>query len=267
MTDARMTAAAVSPIAPEAAAAYLAHDPAGNVEMLISLYHDTLLTCHGVRRGDTLVGVIVSGRGWIGGPRIGGIEADDDAALDVLLAAFPPDVEQLSVHRAWMLPALTVALSLVAVPRTAHVFLATDHLVVVPLPAVRLFLPDDSATVAASATPWGRDGFVEALAQGFRAWGIIEGGRVVARAMAAYATGWTEEVAAVWTAPRARGRGLATAVVAATAADILTRRPFATYAARTNNAASLRVAEKVGFRRTHESVLYEVARRLPTRPS
>lgn len=246
-------------ISPDIATAYLAREVAGNVEAIISLAHDYFPRALGVWRDDRLAGVLVAGREWPTGPATARVAADNTGALHALLAAFPPDIFQISVAHPWMLPLLTARFALAAVPYSAHVFLTASAVVAPPqLSAVRPLTWRDAAVVAASATPWGRDGFEADLAEGFRPLGIIEGQRLIARAMASFETRWSEEVTSVWTAPRHRGRGLATAVVAAVATDILTRRPLATYAARSDNAASLRVAEKAGFRRSHESVTYTI---------
>ena len=73
-------------------------------------------------------------------------------------------------------------------------------------------------------------------------------------------TDWTEEVMSVWTAPRRRGQGLATAVVAAAAADILSRGKTAIYVAAVTNRASQRVAIKVGFQPVYDITTYHVGR-------
>jgi predicted GNAT family acetyltransferase len=98
----------------------------------------------------------------------------------------------------------------------------------------------------------------EGLAQGYRPFGIIADNRVIAHAVAANETAWTEEVMSVWTAPRRRGQGLATAVVAAAAADILGRGKTATYVAAVANRASQRVATKVGFQRAYDITTFRV---------
>ena len=64
----------------------------------------------------------------------------------------------------------------------------------------------------------------------------------------------------VWTAPRRRGQGLATAVVATAAADILSRGKTAIYVAAVTNRASQRVAVKVGFQRAYDTTTYQVGR-------
>lgn len=260
MTTATLT---VAPSTPEVVAAYLARDPAGNVEPLVSLLHDEDVGAWGVWRGNVLAGVGMAGRQWRGGPRTAMAEANDADALAALLAALPRGVARFTVHRPEMLPVLTAMFRLTPVVYGELCYLITQAAVAPPpiAAAVRPLSVADTALVTASATPWGDGGLAAALQHGYRPFGIVRGGRVVARAMAAYATGYTEEVAAVWTAPRHRGEGLATAVVAGTAADILTRVPLATYAVRPDNLASRRVAEKAGFVLAHRATTYALARR------
>jgi predicted GNAT family acetyltransferase len=88
----------------------------------------------------------------------------------------------------------------------------------------------------------------------------VRGERVIACAMAANVTAWTEEVMSVWTARRYRKQGLASAVVAVTAADIIRRGKIATYVAARTNHASQRVAEKVGFQRAYDIAAYRIRR-------
>lgn len=258
-----------TPIVRTVAAAYLARDPAGNVEPLVSLLHDADVGAWGAWRGDVLAGVLVAGRQWERGPRTAIIEADDAEAFGALLAAVPPDATQFTVHRAEMLPLVAAAFALSPAPLDALCYLTARAVVPpggqpLPSPAVRPLTVADAALVAASATPWGDAGFAETLRDGYRVFGVVQGGRLVARAMAAYGTGYTEEVAAVWTAHRWRGRGLATAVVATVAADILARVPLATYGVRPDNLASLRVAEKAGFALAHRADTYALVRRAPS---
>jgi GNAT superfamily N-acetyltransferase len=85
------------------------------------------------------------------------------------------------------------------------------------------------------------------LRRGWRMFGIVRDGALLCHALAAYPLADTEEVSAVFTAPAARRRGLAAAVVAATAADILRRGRRPIYVTTRSNRASRRVAEGLGF--------------------
>ncbi len=184
---------------------------------------------------------------------------EDAGALDALIAAVPRAVSRIAVQRVWMLPALQAAFRLIPEDDPEILFSLTT------LPRqtasdTRLLTLADAPMMAASATLWGRTGLVDAVRAGFRPFGIVREGRVVACAMAANVTAWTEEVMSVWTAPRHRGKVLATAVVAATAADIIARGKIATYVAAVSNHASQRVAEKVGFRRAYDIATYRIHR-------
>jgi ribosomal protein S18 acetylase RimI-like enzyme len=202
-------------------------------------------------------GVLVTGREGINGRLTARIATADAAALDALIAAFPRGVSRIAVHRAWMLPALTEALHL-SPDDDPDVLFSLAAMPTHPAPGVRPLTMADVPMMAASATLWGRLGLVDALRAGFRPFGVVRGARVVACAMAANVTEWTEEVMSVWTAPRHRGQGLATAVVAATAADIIARGKTATYVAAITNHASQRVAEKIGFQRAYEIAAYRI---------
>jgi hypothetical protein len=85
------------------------------------------------------------------------------------------------------------------------------------------------------------------LRRGWRVFGAVRGGALLAHALAAYPLGDTEEISAVFTAPRARRRGLASAVAAAALADICGRERRAVYVTSKANLASRRVAERMGM--------------------
>ncbi|HWQ16108.1 MAG TPA: GNAT family N-acetyltransferase [Roseiflexaceae bacterium] len=85
------------------------------------------------------------------------------------------------------------------------------------------------------------------LRRGWRVFGAVRGGALLAHALAAYPLADTEEVSAVFTAPRARRQGLASAVAAAAIADITGRGRRAIYVTRKTNIASRRVAERLGM--------------------
>lgn len=243
-------------VTPEEATWLLAADPVGNVELLCALRYDHAIQCIGVVRGGALAGVLVAAQEDGDNALTARFEAADDAALAPLIAACPPDARRIVVHRAWMLPALTTAFSLIPEQMSESVFFATATIALPASPTVRLLTIADAGVVAVSATMGGGKGFLDALAQGFRPFGVLTDDRLIAHAIAANATDWTEEVMSVWTAPRVRGRGLATAVVATTAADILRRNRTAIYVAAVTNLASQRVAVKTGFQRAYETLAY-----------
>lgn len=85
------------------------------------------------------------------------------------------------------------------------------------------------------------------IKRGWRVFGAVYEKMLLCHAMAAYPIGDTEEIAAVFTAPGARRQGFASAVVAATAADILAHGKRAVYVCKKTNRASQRVAEGLGM--------------------
>jgi GNAT superfamily N-acetyltransferase len=255
-----MSAAAIAQdIAPEQATAFLAHDPVGSIELLCAIRYDRDIRCVGALRGGALAGVLVVTR-EDDEDLAARFEAADAETLLPLIAVCPPDVRRIAVHRPWMLPALASAFRLKPGEESETVFAATAINPPPPSPLARPLTLADAPLMVTSAAMGGGTPFVDALTRGFRPFGIIMGNRVVAHACAANGTEWTEEVMSVWTAPRRRGQGLATAVVAATAADILSRGKTAIYVAAIANRASQRVAAKVGFQRAYDTTTYYVRR-------
>ncbi|MCA1723778.1 MAG: GNAT family N-acetyltransferase [Thermomicrobia bacterium] len=246
-------------IPPEQAIAFLARDPVGSIELLCAIRYDRDIQCIGTVRDGTLAGVLVVTREDDDAPAAR-FEAMDAAALLPLIAACPPDVQRIAVHRPWILPALAAAFRLMP-GQTETVFFSTAVNRPPSLPAVRPLTLADAPLMDRGATMMGGRGLRDGLAQGYRPFGVIMGHRVVAHAVAANGTDWTEEVMSVWTAPRQRGQGLATAVVAATAADILSRGKTALYVAAVTNRASQRVAVNVGFQPAYDITTYYVVQR------
>ncbi len=184
-------------------------------------------------------------------------EATESGALLSLIAARPPGVQRIAVHRPWTVPALASAFRLIPGQPSETVFSATR--IALPLsPTVRLVQAADAPIVAASAAMMSGPSLLDMIEQGFRPFGIFTKDRLIAHAIAANTTDWTEEVMSVWTAPRLRGQGLATAVVATAAADILSRGKTAIYVAAVTNRASQHVATKVGFRPSYDITAYRV---------
>jgi hypothetical protein len=85
------------------------------------------------------------------------------------------------------------------------------------------------------------------LLAGGRVFGALDGRRLLCHAMATNPLLGTEEIAAVFTTPAERGRGLAGLVVAAVAGDVVAHGRTPIYTTRRRNAASRRVAEKIGM--------------------
>ncbi len=255
-----MSAAAIAQgITAEQATAFLAHDPVGGIELLCAIRYDRDVRCIGAVRDGVLAGVLVVTR-EDDDALAARFEAADTETLLPLIAACPRGVRRIAVHRPWMLPALVAAFPLMPGQESETVFAAAA---INPPPssfAARPLTLADAPLMVSSAAMGGGTPFVEALARGFRPFGIIIENRIVAHACAANGTAWTEEVMSVWTAPRRRGQGLATAVVAAAAADILNRGKTAIYVAAVANRASQRVATKVGFQSAYDTTTYAIRR-------
>lgn len=251
----------VHSITPEHATKFLGHDPVGNVELLGAIRYDREVRCIGAMRDGALAGVLVFAQEEDDDALAARFEAVDSEALLPLIAACPPGVQRIAVHRPWMVRAFASAFRLIPEQRSETVFCAHSVIAPPPSPAVRVLTVADASIMEASAAMGGGRGFLVALAQGFRPFGIIIENRVVAHAFAANVTDWTEEVMSVWTAPRWRGQGLATTVVATAAADILSRGKTAIYVAAVTNLASQRVAIKTGFQRAYDTTTYRVQRR------
>lgn len=241
-------------ITPEQATTFLARDPVATVELLTALRYDREIQCIGALADGALVGVLVVGR-EDDDTIAARFEATESGALLPLIAACPPDVRRIAVHRPWTVPALTSAFRLIPEQPSETVFSAT-HVTLPPSPAVRLVGVADAPIVAASAAMMSGPSLLDMIGQGFRPFGIFSKDRLIAHAIAANTTDWTEEVMSVWTAPRLRGQGLATAVVAMAAADILSRGKTAIYVAAVTNRASQRVATNVGFRPSYDITTY-----------
>ena len=246
-------------IAPERATAFLGQDPIANVELLGALRYDREIRCVGALQGDMLVGVLVVAR-EDDDTLAARFEAAEGDALPPLIAACPPEVRRIALQRAWMLPLLSAAFRLNPEQPSDTVF-ATTAVALPPAPTVRLLRAADVPIVAVSAAMMGVTALLGGLGQGFRPFGIFANGRLIAHAVAANTTDWTEEVMSVWTAPRQRGQGLATAVVATTATDIVSRGKIAIYVAAVTNRASQRVAAKVGFQPSYDTTTYRVVPR------
>jgi ribosomal protein S18 acetylase RimI-like enzyme len=246
-------------ITPEQATDFLAHDPVGGIELLCAIRYDRDVRCIGAVRDGSLTGILVTTR-EDDDALAARFEAADSEALLALIAACPPGVRRIAVHRPWMRPALATAFPLLPGQESETVFAANainpplSPLIVRPLTRADAPLMDRGATMMGGA------GLRDGLTQGYRPFGIIADNRVIAHAVAANETVWTEEVMSVWTAPRRRGQGLATAVVAATAADIIARGKTAIYVAAVANRASQRVATKVGFRAVYDITTYHIGR-------
>ena len=100
------------------------------------------------------------------------------------------------------------------------------------------------------------------LAGSRHAWGAFANGQLVSIACSFF-VGFNYEDVGVVTEPEFRGRGLAEASARAGCQEIRRRGRTPTWAAGSENSASLRVAEKLGFLVRRQDVLYVVGRPIP----
>ncbi|MHB8648056.1 MAG: hypothetical protein ACYDAR_19915, partial [Thermomicrobiales bacterium] len=108
-------------ITPEQATAFLGQDPVATVELLGALRYDQEIQCVGALRDGALVGVLVVAREE-DETLAARFEAAENDALLSLIAACPPGVRRIAVHRPWMPPALTSAFRLVQEQPSETVF-------------------------------------------------------------------------------------------------------------------------------------------------
>jgi predicted GNAT family acetyltransferase len=94
------------------------------------------------------------------------------------------------------------------------------------------------------------------------AWGGFIGGRLAAVACTFFAGRGHEEIGVV-TEPGYRGRGLSAACAAGLCGDIVARGRIPSWTTSPDNAASMRVAEKLGFTFQRRDVLYVVGIPIP----
>ena len=100
------------------------------------------------------------------------------------------------------------------------------------------------------------------LAAGGLGWGAFVDGRLASVAVPFYLGERYEDIGVV-TEPEHRGRGLSPACAAAVIADALARGHRAAWSTSTDNVASIRVAERLGFRLARRDVLYLVRTPVP----
>jgi RimJ/RimL family protein N-acetyltransferase len=99
----------------------------------------------------------------------------------------------------------------------------------------------------------------EAAAASGMAWGAFDGRRIVSLALTFFVGDRFEDFGAA-TEPEYRGRGLSAACCAGLAADIQSRGRTPCWTTTPGNLASVRVAQKLGFRAVREDWLYVVGR-------
>ena len=109
------------------------------------------------------------------------------------------------------------------------------------------------------AKTWGG---VAGLAASGLAWGAWRNGRLVAVACTFFLGKHFEEIG-VATEPEHRGRGLSVACAGALCQDIQARGHVPSWTTSSDNSASLRVAQKLGFSHHHDDVLYVTGVAIP----
>lgn len=100
------------------------------------------------------------------------------------------------------------------------------------------------------------------MAESETAWGAFVNGRLVAAAVPFFVGDRYEDIGVV-TEAAFRGRGLSPACAARVIADIRARGRTASWSTSPENTASLRVAEKLGFVKQRDDVLYVAGKPLP----
>lgn len=240
-----------------AAVRYLNRDPHANRELLLALHYEPIADVRVAVRDATVVGVLIRGPGptgtldeWLR------VDADDARAVDELLqdTQLTP-VQVVSIHRPWIATMLMRRYALVPSGDGVYGYLVDPARLRTHVdPTVRLLEPDDGRLVERSGCGWSRTYFTRLFEDRRRPWAAIKDGLIVCRASSGYPDADSEEVIGVWTHPGWRGRGLAQAVVAAVAGDILGRAPFAAYTTTFGNPASQAVAAGVGFERSFAAV-------------
>jgi RimJ/RimL family protein N-acetyltransferase len=98
------------------------------------------------------------------------------------------------------------------------------------------------------------------------AWGAFAGGKLASVANIFFVGDQYEELGVV-TEPGFRGQGLNTACAGALCADILRREHIPSWTTSPDNLASMRVAEKLGFKLVRRDVLYVAGMNIPKPPS
>ena len=106
----------------------------------------------------------------------------------------------------------------------------------------------------------------ENMAKSGYAWGAFADGKLVSVANTFFVGEQYEDLGAV-TEPEYRGRGLNTACAGAMCTDTIQRGRIPSWTTSPDNIASMRVAEKLGFKLVRRDVLYVVGINVPNPPS
>jgi ribosomal protein S18 acetylase RimI-like enzyme len=186
------------------------------------------------------------------------IAAEEVAALERLLETGDWPAAAWHVCRADLCEFLERRLERRRRPERDERMYVAEQVVVQPHPLVRPLAEAEAESLDLAPCGLSATALRHWLWRGWRVFGAVADGRLLCHAIAAYPAGDTEEVAAVFTAPEMRGRGLASAVAGAVAADIVARGRRARYLVRRANTASQRVVEKIGM--TAQVTIYQVER-------
>jgi ribosomal protein S18 acetylase RimI-like enzyme len=238
-------------ISPVAARAYLDRDRYHNLMLLGALDFETVRSLWGYERDGELAALALSVEQhgplpevW---PTIMLVATDGDALAQLLTQNDWPAPATWTIQRQDLLPILEERLGSKHDPvRGLLYYIATTppHR---PHPAVRRLTFEDADTLDLTPCALSPTALRNWLKRGWRIFGFVKNGELLGHALAAYPIGDTEEVSAVYTAPRSRGQGIASAVVAAAVADIMSRGHRAVYVTTKANIASQKVATGVGF--------------------
>ncbi len=166
----------------------------------------------------------------------------DDLA-DLLAQGGWPQRAVWTVSRADLLPQFEAAFGMGHYPARGVRYYVSTAVPVRPNALVRRLSLDDADAIDLAPCALSPTALRNWIKRGWRVYGAVYELMLLCHALAAYPIGDTEEVAAVYTAPGARRQGFASAVVAATIADIVGRGRRAVYACKKSNVASQRVAE------------------------
>jgi GNAT superfamily N-acetyltransferase len=264
-----------APVRIEEALEYLYRDPFPNASLIAAVERGPVgvVQVRVVEAAGLVRGVLVMGPGPEGSRSVG-LDADDVAAAEALLRA--PRVRerlQFGLHR----PEGVTALDRVWVTAPTGVMLAFRadgpwlwgrHVG----PARELVRPDDRVVRAARD-----EAFLHSFQQAVRGraageagevhtFGVIQGGRLVARCLTTWASAGIErQIGTVWsvyTDPSARQHGLGRAVVAAGTAAILDSGRVARYFAFSDNIPSVRICRALGYVEDHAVRYFQARRRL-----
>ncbi|GAB4216804.1 MAG: hypothetical protein OHK0022_58390 [Roseiflexaceae bacterium] len=235
----------------EDAQSFLERAPAANLPLLAALEYDPVEMIWGIARGDALVALalVFEPDGPFTRQRSTVLlDALDSRELAELLARGEwPAQPRWTVHRTELLPAVQTFCGARPDRSDGVRHYVADRVQERPHTLVRRIVLEDADTLDLAPCRLSPVALRNWIKRGWRVFGAVDSGALLGHALAAYPVGAFEEVAAVFTAPPVRRQGIASAVVAAAAADILARGLRATYVCRKTNTASRRVAEGLGF--------------------